>query len=230
MLENILGNVDKTKLYLSPTDHLHLNWVFDLETLATEANSIVTEVSAVGFNLLSGEIVAEKTWHLDIDCQVQLGRVVSGGTIAFWLMQSEEAREKVAHASSEYCKRNGLPMPLPVGGFVLQLAHFLKTTSEAWAAEDLENRNPQPLVWGNGITFDLGKLHSLIRSVYGNDIWNYSAERDARTYCGLAPSVKQAFWSDFRGIEHYGLDDCKHEIRYLVTIYNLICGGLEDKQ
>ncbi|QIG60670.1 exodeoxyribonuclease VIII [Vibrio phage VPT02] len=213
----LYGNVDPDSLELSPVSHHHLNWVFDLETYATNQNAIVPELSAVAFDILSGEVFHEATFHIDVDSQVALGREVSASTLSFWLMQSEDARRKMLLADAEYCEKNDLPAPLQIGGAMAQLSHIIKTVSATWAEQT--GLSKEPMVWGNGITFDLGKTISLFETAQVPLPWQFWAERDARTLMDLAPGIKKAFEQDFQGIPHYGLDDCKHELRYLSATY-----------
>lgn len=216
------GDADLNKMFLSPDFDQHLNWVFDLETLGTKLNAITTEISAVGFDFRTNKPFAEITLHLDIDDQSNLyGRKVSGDTIAFWMAQSNEAREKVMHSSKQYCKDNGLPRPLMVGEALSTLSSFIRKHSKAWAMTN-ENASNEPLVWGNGISFDLGKVTNLYETADLCLPWQYWAERDARTMCSCAPAIKSAFGKDFQGVPHYGLDDCKHEMRYLCAIHKEI--------
>ncbi len=222
LYEMLYGNVNKDLIKLEPKMHKHLNWVFDLETLGTKRNAIVTEISAIGFDILSGEVFCQYTKHLDIDEQVKLGREVSGGTIGFWLTQSEEARMKVCRSSKDFCQSAGLPMPCGLTSALMDLIKYIDNTSCKWATDysDLEDASPRPLVWGNGINFDLGKVESLFESTqFLNIPWDFWAERDARTLMDLLPGCKYAFGADFRGTPHYGLDDCRHELRYLAAAY-----------
>lgn len=215
--KNLYGNVDPNSLELSPITHYHLNWVFDLETYATNQNAIVPEISAVAFDILSGEVFHELTLHIDVDSQVALGREVSASTLTFWLTQSEEARNKMLLADPAYCRNRGLPAPMPICGAMARLQHEIKAVSERWSEQT--GFSKEPLVWGNGITFDLGKTISLFESAQIPLPWQFWAERDARTLMDLAPEIKKSFLHDFQGIPHFGLDDCKHELRYLSATY-----------
>lgn len=222
--DQLYGNVDQSLIKLEPKMHNHLNWVFDLETLATCRNAIVTEVSAIGFNILSGEIVCQFTKHLDIDEQVRLGREISASTLGFWLDQPRESRMKLRLSDKEYCDREGERRPHCLMEALLDLTHLIKEASAKWAIADeqkeLDYASAEPLVWGNGINFDLGKVESLYEAVPHVQVpWSFWAERDARTLMDLLPGCKRAFGADFQGIPHYGLDDCKHELRYLSAAY-----------
>ncbi|QKN84754.1 putative exodeoxyribonuclease [Vibrio phage River4] len=215
--KNLYGNVNQELMELSPVTHYHLNWVFDLETYATCQNAIVPEISAVAFDILSGEVFHEITLRLDVDSQVALGRVVSASTLTFWLNQSQDARDQMMLSDADYCRKTGNPMPLPICGAMGQLYQEIRMVSERWAKET--GFSKEPLVWGNGITFDLGKTISLFETAQVPLPWQFWAERDARTIMDLAPEIKKQFSLDFRGVSHYGLDDCKHELRYLSATY-----------
>ena len=53
----------------------------------------------------------------------------------------------------------------------------------------------------------------------GKDIpWDYRNERDVRTLVSFNPKFKKE--TPFNGIEHHGIDDCKHQIKYCVATYN----------
>ncbi|QCQ57683.1 putative exodeoxyribonuclease [Vibrio phage Athena] len=213
----LYGNVNQELMELSPVTHYHLNWVFDLETYATCQNAIVPEISAVAFDILSGEVFHEITLHIDVDSQVALGREVSASTLSFWLMQSEEARRKMLLADPDYCRKRGIELPMPICGAMSKLYQEIIDVSAKWAEQT--GFSKEPLVWGNGITFDLGKTISLFETAQVPLPWQFWAERDARTIMDLAPEIKKQFSLDFRGVPHYGLDDCKHELRYLSATY-----------
>lgn len=216
----IYGNVTKEVLVLEPAMHYKLNWVFDLETYATCRNAIVPEVSGVAFDILTGNTVHEFSFHIDIDSQVKLGREVSASTLTFWMQQENNARDKMLLADPQYCARYGYPKPLQVKEAIAELSKRVVSVSADWGTR--EGKSKEPLVWGNGISFDLGKIESLCESVGMEVPWMFWNERDARTLMDLCPGIKSAFASDFRGTPHYGLDDCKHEVRYLSAAYNKI--------
>lgn len=217
LASQLYGKVDPSKLRLNPEDHEYLHWVFDLETYGTDSNAIVPELSAVAFDIMSGEVFKEITLNIDVDSQVAAGRTISASTMSFWLAQKREARMKLCLSDAEFCKRYDEPAPLDLVSAMEYLSEQITQVSAEWA-EQTGNR-PEPLVWGNGITFDLGKTISLFEYAGVALPWQFWAERDARTLMMLAPMIKKVFSEDFRGIPHYGLDDCKHELRYLAATY-----------
>lgn len=211
-----------------PTLHNYLGWMIDLETLATDTNAVVTEVSIVGFEIDSGKIVSEKTWKLSVDEQIAAGRSISSGTLAFWLKQSQDARDHLLESMDEHCNENCTKLPISIHAFLEEFrAHILINTRQ-WEYEtfgrDEAPESPEPRAYGNGPTFDLGKIASLYAQ-FGdgpatkNPIPFYG-EVCVRTLVSFCKEAKSS--EVFEGIPHYGLDDCKHQIKYVTKIYNAI--------
>lgn len=223
--DNIL---ELNKLTLDLQLHRRLVWMTDLETLGTKNDSVVAEVSVVGFELHTGKIVAENTWHLSVDEQLQAGRTVTSGTLAFWVMQSEEARKKLLLALDEHCDREALKLPVSVDFFLTDLREFVLLESLRWEQQNPElsgytpGTYPKPLVMGNGIRFDCGKIADLYEKANRETEypWGYAGDADVRTLHQLAPHYKYA--EEFVGVPHYGLDDCKHQIKYVVKTYKTL--------
>lgn len=221
MNKNILGNVKLEDIdYIKPTMHKHLNWVFDLETLDTAETAVVPEISATAFEIDTGEIITERTLHLPIQDQIDAGRTISESTLGFWFSQSKQAQSKLLNSFSEIREEKSLPELESLERQLATLHHSVREVSANWA--ERKNCSPEPLVWGNGIRFDLIKTSNLFSSVGMDDPWQYWAERDARTFMNLLPHVKSAVMSDFKGVPHYGKHDCFNELRYLVLGYNII--------
>jgi hypothetical protein len=181
----------------------------DLETLDTKDSAIVPEVSVVAFDILTGKFLGEYTAFIDIDEQSREGRTVSASTLQFWLTQSDYARS---------IQVEGMNKSQSIAKVMLGLKKFMQDICATYS----ENLPEAPYIWGNGIKFDLGKLTSLYEC-RGYDVpWAFWAERDVRTLVDLMPEAKKE--QEFIGVPHYGLDDCKHQIRYLTRIYQEILG------
>ena len=217
---------------LAPVYHHNLIWMIDLETLATRTSAVVTEVSAVAFDILTGEIRTHKTWNISVDEQLALGRTISSGTLAFWLTQSEEAREKLLLSLDDHCFDNCLKLPVGVDFFLNDFKDFISLHTYHWelenqdrvAAREYQADRPEPYLMGNGPRFDMGKLaHMYEEAGRERDMpWPYGGDLCVRTLNGLQPRHKKA--EEFVGIPHYGLDDCFHQIKFIVKIYKDIVG------
>jgi exodeoxyribonuclease VIII len=164
------------------------NVMLDLETLGTRQGSVITSIGAVKFD--SDGLGEEFYRNIEIESSLECGLTVDGGTIYWWLQQSEEARNRL-------CARPRDRLPEVLWEFDL----FLK-----------ERNN---IIWGNGSDFDNAML-STAYSKCGMPLpWKYSNNRCYRTMKNMVPDVKL----DFEGDKHNALDDAKHQARHLLKIW-----------
>lgn len=213
---------------LAPVYHHNLIWMIDLETLATRTSAVIPEVSVVAFEIDTGRIVQEKTWNISVDEQLALGRTISSGTLAFWLTQSTDARTLLLNSMDEHCNNNCMKLPVGVDFFLEDFKDFITVHTSMWELENAErlqsygrqiDSRPEPMLMGNGPRFDMGKVaHMYEEAGRERDMpWSYWSDLDVRALNRLAPGFKKA--EEFVGVPHYGLDDCKHQIKYVAKIY-----------
>jgi hypothetical protein len=68
-------------------------------------------------------------------------------------------------------------------------------------------------IWGNGVRFDVGLMEdAYVACGYQDMPWYFRSERDVRTLAAFAPHIKANYPDS--GVEHYPIDDCKHQIGY----------------
>lgn len=171
--------------------------MIDIETLGTRMDSVMLSISAVPFNM-NGDI-SERTFdmYIDIDSSIQAGAKVTGHTFLWWLGQSEDARQSQISASR------------------FALVEVLDAFTR-WYTEQCTHNNTALNVWGNGSKFDLGIITSAYESIGNNVPWKPWVEQDVRTVVRWNPDIKKTMKQDFQGTEHKGIDDCKHQIRYVI--------------
>jgi hypothetical protein len=159
--------------------------MIDLETMDTRPSAVILSIGAVKFDPATGEL--GDTFHKKVHALSQARRTTSDDTIAWWQEQSEEAREAAF-------------------GGTLNLPGVLFSFSQ-WLGDN-------PIVWGNGATFDI----SILESAYEhNPPWHYRSVRDMRTLVALAPDVMMGV--EFQGTEHVALDDARHQARVVSAVY-----------
>lgn len=154
---------------MSAQNFSHL--MIDIETLALHTrNSIILSVGMVEFNPWAKrpeDVIGGKcALVLNVMDQIMMGRVISKGTVDFWLKQSADAQ---AHW------RDGQP-----GCSLPYAVATISTMCEGKTG-----------VWANGILFDLGNIEGLVEQVKPGSYapWHYQAARDMRTYCRETPST-----------------------------------------
>lgn len=184
-------------LRLNKTEFNHV--MVDLETLGTNHDSVILSAALVLFNL-NGEIAISKEIHFDIDSCLENGLKVQGGTIKWWLEQSEDARFEI---TSPLKDRNSLELGL------VEVENFIRRITEEYALP------LDPLYfWGNSASFDLGILKNAFNVVDRKVPWQYWEEMDMRTLTELLPGQNVIF----EGTPHNPLDDCFYQIKKLSTL------------
>lgn len=172
--------------------------MLDLETLGTDSNSVITTISAVQFNLGTGEIGSEFQVAVDWQEQLDNGAVVNMETIRFWLSQSKEAISQML-----------IDEPLSVESACQKF--------DEWVHNINITEPQESSLWGNGATFDnviLRNLYQRHNLIFPFPFW---ADKDVRTLVQLSGvNIREI---EFKGIKHYGIDDCKHQIKYCHTCF-----------
>jgi hypothetical protein len=171
--------------------------MMDIETFGTDSNSVILSISAVEFDLVTGEV--GKTFEVAMDVQEQLryGRIIEPDTVAWWMGQSKEAINatfrlnrisvvKALNDFNQWIKDLGVP------------------------AKDIK-------LWGNGVGFDCILTRNLYKAAGVEFILPYWCDNDVRTLVTLGGIDTRNF--EFVGTKHYGIDDCKHQIKYCCTAY-----------
>lgn len=178
----------------------------DIETLGTDADSTIIQISAIAFDILTGE-------HLSIFNQIadisknEKDIKVTGRTIQWWLNTNKELFAELINGG-EYSSETIL------GNF------------KEWIEAQTSNTKDVYL-WGNGILFDNKMIqHQLESNGYGYPIF-YKNDRDVRTIVDLAGKklgiTEQELKDKYKNeslVEHNALDDVKYQINLVVGCYN----------
>lgn len=169
-------------------EEIHL--MLDIETMGNKSNSVITQISAVEFDIKTGKTGREFNNFIDIQSCLDYGLNISGSTVDWWLRQPKDAQEIYTNSTKEN-----------IYDVLFELNNFIKS--------DKEYR-----VWGNSARFDCGILEDACIACGLNYPFKFWAELDLRTIVFLNPEIK--YNSKFEGVQHNAIDDCKHQIKYLV--------------
>ena len=174
---------------------INLNVMIDLETLGTSQDSVFFSCGACFFNIETGEIGQEFYWKISIQDQLNNGRKVSAYTLCFWMKQDDAARKEITEEGDN-------------------LKDFLSTFSSY-----LNHKDGEPIVWGNGATFDI----SILENAYdGSPPWRFWNVRDVRTIRDLAYPNVDIKNIQFEGIKHNALADAIHQAKYVSAMYRIL--------
>lgn len=166
--------------------------MLDLETMGVNADALITTISAVGFDLWTGQCFEEFEIALNWEEQIAKNAKMDASTVQWWLKQSKEAQEMM--------------MLLPTQPVCTALTSF-----NAWIERICPNVKEVKL-WGNGVTFDNAILRNLYKRHNLDFVLPYYCDNDVRTLVTLKGINPKDY--EFKGIKHRGIDDCKHQIFY----------------
>lgn len=170
--------------------------MLDLETLGTDANSVIVSIGAALFDFENDEVF--ETWYQVVDARscVDVGLVMTPETVMWWLKQSEEAQAMF--------QVQGLDLKTSLRLF------------DAWIKEY------DPVgVWGNGSDFDNVLIANAYKAIGSKLPWSYYRNMCFRTMKNLFKAeVKR------EGTRHNALDDAVHQMNVLKAINRIHALGL----
>lgn len=179
--------------------------MLDIETLGTGSNSLVLSIGAVEFNL-AGDTFRQFQITLPVLEQIINPTVeLDMDTIKWWKTQSEEAKKSLLNKKPSKTVKEGL----------IAFYDFIKT---------FEN----PVIWGNGCTFDNVIMRNLFKSFNLHFPTPYYADMDVRTIVQLADYEKvNKLTGKFTGTKHDAIADCLHQVKLVSNGYKLLRGELK---
>ncbi|UUG68126.1 exonuclease-like protein [Bacillus phage PK-3] len=183
----------------------------DIETLGKSSDSTIIQISAIAFDILTGNHISTFNEIADIEKNENLLEV-DASTLKWWLKTDKELLTKLLNSGKHSSETI--------------LAHF-----NGWLrvqSNDIKN----VYLWGNGILFDNKMIqHQMELNGYKYPIF-YKNDRDVRTIVDLASAklglsekeLKDRFKDDSL-VEHNALDDVKYQINLVVGCYKTLING-----
>jgi hypothetical protein len=173
--------------------------VVDLETLALGPRPVITQAAMLGYDLEEDEMLdARHVQYYPVEPQQQIipPRRISASTIAWWMKQSDEARDRFEQSTGD----EFLELPALA-------RHLISTFHQLTGGKRYE-------LYARGPQFDVVALETLLDELGLAAPWRYDMVRDSRTLCaaaGLNPK-NVAYW------------DARHEINIILAAKRLIAG------
>lgn len=182
--------------------------VIDLETLGIKDDAVILQVAMVSFDNETFEVQRGWNWFLNMHDQANNDRHIEVDTLAWWMQQSDEAREVIQMATRPESH---------------SLEDFKQDFWETWKAEltfaDVD------CVWAQGT-----KDQTWMESLLGSTPWNYWQYKDIRTVETIA--AKQGFMVKelkeklrAKRCAHNALDDCMIQIEMLKAMDKWLTRG-----
>jgi len=149
----------------------------DLETLGNGSQSVIIALGAVTFDPSKGLLGEQFYMVIDPQSCVDAGLKMDVSTVMWWMDQSDAARKAVTKVGS------------PLGDVLFRFAQWLPT---------------DPVVWGNGATFDNVILANAYKATNLPMPWKHWNDRCYRTLKNLYPRIQAPVRL---GTAHNALDD-----------------------
>lgn len=184
--------------------------MLDLETLDTEMNPVIIQISAVQFDLASGNIERVFNEYIDPKSCIEKGLKTSNATIEWWLTQSYDAKKVLVAALQE---------GKDLTEVLTKFTDFIDTVRE---------QTGEIRLWGNGVLSDNVWLKSAYKACNLPEPFFYNEHQDVRTLVDLHRSISNRDLKKeivFTGTAHNALCDCEHQIKYCSAIYNHLKNG-----
>lgn len=203
----------ENRFKLTIPDYLkRIDIVTDIETLGTSTDSQIIQLSAIAFDIETGDILSE--FDLPIDISKELEMKVSGGTLEWWLNTDKDLLLDIIKRGKDRGK--------DLKEAIHELYFWINTMKNAVGDKNV-------YFWGNGIKFD-NVMISTQMELYGlNYPIFYRNDRDMRTITELACTKLNITQSRFKDqfkddslVAHDGLDDCKWELKVISYCWNLL--------
>lgn len=185
------------------------NVMLDLETMGNGPRAAIVGIGAVLFDPLTGKTGAEFECYIDLNDSAQYGEM-DASTVLWWMQQGQTARDKLSGKDAKLTLRQAL-------------ANF-----SGYLIDEVIAKGPQPVVWGNGATFDNVIITSAYQALGAERPWPFWNDRDVRTIVDLGRTLhgfNPKYDMPFDGVAHTPLADAKHQARYVSAIYQKLAGG-----
>lgn len=167
--------------------------MIDLETIGNDYDGIFTTIGACEFDPETGEIGRTFYESINWESAVEAGRTITPSTVKWWMAQTESARAEIV--------KEGLDLKV-----------VLRLFAE-WLPEDA-------IVWGNGPTFDIGKLETAFG--YYSIPWKFYNIRCVRTIRDLAEGLVDRDAIPIDGEKHNALSDALWQARYVSEMWRAL--------
>ena len=177
----------------------------DLETLGTNSNSTVFQISAVSFNIKTGE--KYDIFNKIIDITTIKDNKITGDTLKWWLKTDKELLNKLINNKES------------INNIEAWSSFYNWIVSQSINKKDI-------YLWGNGIKFDNVMIDTQMSMVGIKYPIFYRNDRDVRTIVDLACMKLNTNIEDFKklipmiGEQHNALDDCVYQIKLVNYCYN----------
>ncbi|MDQ1150182.1 hypothetical protein QE382_002166 [Sphingobacterium zeae] len=191
-MNNLENNLPERQL-----DGRFTDIMIDLESLDTKDSTAILSIAAQAFNIETGEVCPDNFYAtLNYERQIQEGRTISVDTMLWWGKQSEEAKEEAFGGN------------MPLWEALIELRRYFNKYCYT-----------DRYVWAKAPAFDLSILKHAYDELEQEPYWDYSNERDVRTYLWSAVNLIDQTENN---TTHISKQDVANQISQVCHVYQLI--------
>lgn len=184
----------KTKASPKPANHI----MIDLETMGTEINSPILAIGACEFCPLTKQTGSSIYLLINLQSNMQLGRMPSAGTIYWWLQQAPAAQQEMIKSE----KANDLK--------------YMLQCFKNWIDTRCLESDSRAVVWGNSASFDISMIKNAMQQCNVDIPWEFWDEQCYRT---LKTHNKHIPFKRL-GNHHNALHDATNQAKHAAAILN----------
>lgn len=184
----------------------------DIESLALGTRPVITQVALLGYDLEQDELLENRfNQYLPIDPQLEIvpPRVISGGTIAYWMKQSDEAR-------ANFDLNVGTDFEDLVAAMRGLISTFNHLTVNGTRNYEISAKSP---------SFDLVAIETLLNELGLEVPWDFRRVSDLRTDLRRARIKHSAVPKPAGTIPHVAFWDARWQIDMWLECRKIRAGG-----
>ena len=180
--------------------------MLDLETLSTKPDAVILRIAAISFDIKTGELLQEFDMKVNMKSCIDVNLQICEKTMHWWIQQNPKLINHTLVPSLISTETD--------------IKDVLKSFTN-WI-NDIRKEYDNVYIWGNGACSDNLWMKTTYNNCNMEVPWKYYEDCDLRTAVYLGKHYSNKSYKDipFVGNKHNPIDDCKHQIKYLVNIMN----------
>lgn len=183
---------------------MRIDIMTDIETLGTKSDSTIIQISAIAFDIKSGEHISKFNRIADITENKNMK--VTGGTLIWWLNTNKELLVELLNEGEGSSEK----LLIDFNDWLIGLS--------------LEG---ELHLWGNGILFDNKMIQHQLENIGLMYPIHYRNDRDVRTIVdltsaklGISEKELKVKFNDETLVKHDAFDDVQYQINVVSWCYN----------
>ncbi|KAJ8066286.1 hypothetical protein OCU04_005365 [Sclerotinia nivalis] len=201
--------------------------MLDLEIAAhpLEHNPAIIQIGAIHFDIETGENLKYFSMHINLESCIEFGLITDSDTLQ-WL-------EKNIPNTLSASQNSKVALDVALERFTTWLSSCHKSTkaniNSKYPTAKYDPTDLQIMIWAFGSPQDCRWMESAYKACELKKPWMHYNDLCVRTYCETAFSItgrniRRDVDKSFVGKKHNAIDDCKHQIIYVIKCRDALRG------